>query len=302
MPSDSHQPSLKWSTWQAVSPAVHFPTPDTLALTLMGGQAFRWEVSGNQYTGVWGECVARLRLNNEGLLEWSAPTTLKRSVNEALPHYLAAECPLPSLIDCLPWRSDKVLAHAIQHLPGLRLLRQPLPETLLCYLCSSTKRITQIREGCHKMAKQLGETIIAGYHALPTWHRLSQTTEAELRQCGLGYRAKFIKASATQIASEPDYFATLAKLPYPQARDKLMQLPGVGGKIADCVLLYSGVSWEAFPTDTWILQVMAKAYGLHDWKPEMVAHFGRIHFGKYAGLAQQYLFEAGRHAYFDSLN
>jgi N-glycosylase/DNA lyase len=69
-----------------------------------------------------------------------------------------------------------------------------------------------------------------------------------------------------------------------------MELPGVGAKVADCVLLFGAGRLEAFPVDVWILRTLAKRYGLVGWSPDAVAHFGRIHFGPRAGLAQQYLF------------
>jgi N-glycosylase/DNA lyase len=69
-----------------------------------------------------------------------------------------------------------------------------------------------------------------------------------------------------------------------------MTLPGVGEKIADCVALFGLGHLEAFPVDTWMLKAMARRYGLDNWNPAQVAHFGRTHYGPAAGLAQQYLF------------
>ena len=79
-------------------------------------------------------------------------------------------------------------------------------------------------------------------------------------------------------------------MPYPAAKARLLELPGVGEKVADCVLLFGAGKLEAFPVDTWVLKSLARRYGLDDWKPAQVAHFGRTHFGPLAGLAQQYLF------------
>ena len=84
--------------------------------------------------------------------------------------------------------------------------------------------------------------------------------------------------------------AGLTNLPCDAARAEMLKLPGVGRKIADCVLLFAYGFQEAFPVDVWILRTMTERYGLHGWKPAQVAHFGRTHFGPLAGLAQQYLF------------
>ena len=73
-----------------------------------------------------------------------------------------------------------------------------------------------------------------------------------------------------------------------------MELPGVGGKVADCALLFGAGKLEAFPVDTWIAKALAARYGLNDLKLDQLAAFGRAHFGRYAGLAQQFLFSAER--------
>ena len=82
--------------------------------------------------------------------------------------------------------------------------------------------------------------------------------------------------------------------PYAESHAFLAELPGVGPKIADCVLLFGAARYEAFPVDTWILKTMAETYALHGWRPAQVAQFGRAHFGPLAGLAQQYLFSGAR--------
>ena len=110
----------------------------------------------------------------------------------------------------------------------------------------------------------------------------------------LGYRAKYVTQTAQLLAEETNFFAEVGEASYEQARTKLMKLPGVGGKVADCALLFGAGKREAFPVDTWIAKVMASGYGLEDWRLEQVAAFGRAHFGRFAGLAQQFLFSAVR--------
>ncbi|MEJ1973341.1 MAG: hypothetical protein WDM96_13035 [Lacunisphaera sp.] len=88
----------------------------------------------------------------------------------------------------------------------------------------------------------------------------------------------------------PDWLAEIEHLPYAAAKERLLELPGVGEKVADCVLLFGAGRLEAFPVDTWVLKSLARRYDLNGWKPAQVAHFGRTHFGSFAGVAQQYLF------------
>jgi N-glycosylase/DNA lyase len=267
-----------------------------LAETLDGGQAFRWRrvEKSEIWQGVWGRYVARVQVGRTGDVEWRAPAELAENVGAAIGDYLAADADFATLADQLPWRTDEVLRERIQAWGGLRLLRQPLGETLLAFLCSSAKRIPHIMQMCEALAGQFGEPIWENVQALPTWARLAEAHESELRACGLGYRARFVKETAGKLAESPGWEAHIKGAPYAEAHDWLAALPGVGPKIADCVLLFGAAKYAAFPVDTWILRAMAERYGLRGWRPAQVAQFGRAHFGPLAGLAQQFLFSGER--------
>jgi N-glycosylase/DNA lyase len=285
-----------WSAWQ---PLAGVPELDerVLAETLDGGQAFRWQRGPDGvWLGVWAECVARLRLDANGRIEWSAPESLALRVAASLPEYFSTARDFAALADTLPWRSDAHLAACLAEFRGLRLLRQPFGETLLGFLCSATKQIVQIKQMLALLAARHGREIILGMHALPTWPELTAIPEVELRSCQLGFRAKFIHQTARFLAAHPGWLAETEALPYAAAKERLCTLPGVGEKIADCVLLFGAGKLEAFPVDTWILKTMARRYGLDGWKPAHVAQFGRAHFGPLAGYAQQFLFAWERRA------
>jgi len=285
-----------WSNWQPTARPIKI-SPEILAETLRGGQAFRWRgVEGNEgeFQGVWAENVVRLRIGPKNNLEWSAPEKLEKKVAGAVEEYLATDVDFEKLADTLPWRTDEILAARIRAWRGLRLLRQPLGETLLAFLCSSAKQIPHIMQICEKMAEKMGEPIWEEIHALPTWEKLAEVPESELRACSLGYRAAFIKQTAMKLAKEPGWEKRVHAAEYAEAHAWLAELPGVGPKIADCVLLFGAAKYEAFPVDTWILRAMAERYGLHGWKPGQVAQFGRAHYGRLAGLAQQFLFSGER--------
>jgi len=282
---------VSWSGWQQLEP-VWQPSPAVFRETLGGGQAFRWKDCGDYWEGVWATHCARLRWQAGGI-EASA---MEAATLAALPHYLALDLDLERLTSQLPWCSDAVLAVALQRWPGLRILRQPFAETLLAFLCSSTKRISQISLLCETLASRFGKSIACGQRALPDWPTLATLPEAVLRSTGIGYRARYIQQTAQVLAAHPEWLEEVEQLPYPEAKAQLLALPGVGEKIADCVLLFGGGHLEAFPVDTWVLKAMARLYGLAGWKPSQVAQFGRLHFGPYAGYAQQLLFAGERSA------
>jgi N-glycosylase/DNA lyase len=238
--------------------------------------------------------VTRVRAGREGVLEWSCPVDLEKFSPAALEHYFAADLDFENLADQLPWRTDAALAGRLRDWRGLRLLRQPTGEALLAFLCSSAKQIPHIAQLCENLAAQFGEPLWGGVRALPSWARLAEVSEAELRACRLGYRAGFIHQTARRLMSEPGWEEKIKTAPYADAHAWLAELPGVGPKIADCVLLFGAGRFEAFPVDTWILRAMAERYGLRGWRPAQVAQFGRAHFGPLAGLAQQFLFSGER--------
>ena len=295
-----------WSDWQPLvlsdpiefaprpadgSTAPAFRVPAVLAEVLDGGQAFRWaRTPDGLWQGVWSDCVARLKPVEEGGLAWSAPQDLADAVAQKLPAYLAATVNFARLADSLPWRSDPHLARCLEAFRGLRLLRQPLGETLLCFLCSSTKQIVQIRQMVELLARRHGREIAPGFHRLPTWAELAAVSEEALRACLLGFRARYVKQTAQFLAERPDWLDQIEPLPYVEAKRRLRELPGVGEKVADCVLLFGAGQYQAFPVDVWIIKALEGRYGLEGWTPQQIAQFGRTHFGPHAGLAQQYLF------------
>ena len=279
-----------WTEWKSLTPPLIL-APAVLAEVLDGGQAFRWHGQpGNIWQGAWAGWVARVRLSPTNELSWSAPRALAGEVASALPHYLAADMDYGQLTDRLPWHTDVHLASCLEAFPGLRLLRQPLGEALLGFLCSATKQIVQIKQMTEALARQHGREIAPGCHRLPTWPELAEVSEKDLRACRLGFRARHIRETARHLARHPGWLEEAGRRPYAEARQRLCELPGVGEKIADCVLLFGAGRLEAFPVDVWILKAMAVRYGLSGWKSAQVAHFGRTHFGPLAGLAQQYLF------------
>lgn len=278
-----------WSDWKPVPGAPRL-APATLAELLDGGQAFRWQSeTGGIWLGTWSDHLVRLSLDAVGMLQWSAPKPIAVRVGAALPGYLFGH-DARAAIDTLPWRSDPHLARCLEAFPGLTILRQPLGETLLGFLCSATKQIVQIKQMIALLAERHGSPVVSGLNRLPTWAELATVSEADLRACLLGFRARYIHHTAQFLAAHPGWLEEIETLPYAEAKARLCLLPGVGEKVADCVLLFGAGRLEAFPVDTWIIKAMARRYGLEGWTPAQVAHFGRVHFGAQAGLAQQYLF------------
>ena len=290
-----------WQPWSSLPPLPRNRpfTSAVLSELLDGGQSFRWNLQpGGYFEGGWGAHHLRIRLAQRGGgLEFSAPAQTAPEIEASALHaYLAGP---RADEDALPWRSDPHLAACIAACPGLRILRQPFGETLLGFVCSATKQIVQIKRMLELLALRHGRPLSTrdtAWRRLPSWEELALVSETQLRACGLGFRARHVAGIARRLADEPGWLAATENAPYAEAKARLIELPGVGEKVADCVLLFGAGRLEAFPVDTWIIKAMERRYGLVGWKPAQVAHFGRVHFGAQAGLAQQYLFAFERGA------
>ena len=148
------------------------------------------------------------------------------------------------------------------------------------------------------------------FYTFPTVERLADASENGLRECGLGYRAKYLKATAKKIQDENIDLGALKNLPYLEARKVLLEFAGVGLKVADCVLLFSLEKMDAFPVDVWVKRVILNHYAdqlpepfvkklqshtsLTNSEYQKIGDFARTYFGAYAGYAQEYLFHYER--------
>lgn len=262
--------------------------------TFDGGQSFTWNRQADYIEGQFLKSIFRLRLENNHIIFSIPKVTNLQKAKRLLAHYIATDVDFAGMRDSLPWRSDPILKQAINAYPNLRILRQPLSETILGFLCSSTKQIPQIKEILRLSSKAYGETIINHYKSLPNWDIIAQLEEHQLRKLKLGYRAKYIKQSADFLKDNPWYLNELPNLPSDEAKQMLLRLPGVGEKIADCILLFGLGRMESFPIDTWIEKILIQFYRLEGYSKNQLQQFAFSHFGSNAGYAQQFLFSAAR--------
>jgi N-glycosylase/DNA lyase len=127
--------------------------------------------------------------------------------------------------------------------------------------------------------------------SFPSASQLARVSEQDLRSCKMGFRAPYLLDTAGMIASGEFDLDRLHHLPAELARAELMKLPGVGRKVADCVLLFAYGFQEAFPVDVWVMKALRQLYfPRRRVNARRLQHFAQTHFGPNAGYAQQYLF------------
>jgi len=193
--------------------------------------------------------------------------------------------------------------------PGLRLMKQEPHQCLFSFVCASNTNIPMIRRMLYNMTRKFGRPATVDgmeFFTFPSATVIDKAGIDELQACGLGYRAKAIKAAANAIAMGQIDFDELKAAGYGEAKKELLELYGIGNKIADCVLLFSLEKLDAFPIDVWIARALAghypwmhkKKFGekITERQYEELSDNARHYFGKYAGYAQQYLYYHMRQA------
>jgi N-glycosylase/DNA lyase len=269
-----------------------FPLEDyDLDGTLASGQAFRWRRFEGAWEGVAASRWVRLRMHQNQL---SAQTALPVSDWQWLRDYLQLDVNLAGILREFP--DDKPMQAAVRACHGLRILRQEPWECLASFICSSTKQIVQIEQIIALLCRRFGPPVPVppghhAAHAFPSYHRLADASESDLRECKMGFRAPYLLATARLLSAGEVDLTALCRLPLCDARAQLLRLPGVGRKIADCVLLFACGFEQAFPVDVWILKALRQLYfPRRRVKPARLRRFTETYFGPYAGHAQQYLF------------
>jgi len=262
-----------------------------LVTTLTCGQAFRWQPHDSWWHGVIGPHCVRLRSERFAI---AAETPESVAKWDWLTHYLQLDVDLDEVLRAFP--DDEPMRTARGACRGLRLLRQEPWECLASFILSSTKQIVQIRQVIGRLCERYGEplTVVPGWpaaHIFPSPACLACLTETDLRTCGMGFRAPYLLATARLVASGQCDLARLQTLPLTAARAELMTLPGVGRKVADCVLLFAYGFQSAFPLDVWVMKALRQLYFPRlRVSPQRLDGFAASHFGPFAGYAQQYLF------------
>ena len=262
-----------------------------LAATVTSGQAFRWQSHEQGWVGVIGNHWVRLHQGPGSII---AETAHPVPDWHWLAHYLQADVDWSGVVRTFP--DDEPMRAAVAACRGLRLLRQDPWECLASFILSSTKQIVQIRQIVALLCERYGEPLTVApacppAFAFPCPARLARATEAELRACKMGFRAPYLLATARLVAGGQFDLARVQSLPLEIARTELMQLPGVGRKIADCVLLFAYGFQSAFPVDVWVIKALRQLYfPRRRVSPPRLHRFAATHFGPCAGYAQQYLF------------
>ena len=262
--------------------------------TINSGQTFLWENYKNVWFVINGQNVIVIRQNPSEVLKLS---------NEAK-KFFRNDDDFKEIVRSIS--RDKIVKNAVKHYPGLRITRQEPFQCYISFIVSANSNIPNIRMRLQKLCRKFGaKTYVEKreFFVFPTPQILANATMSDLLECGLGYRAKYVKSASHAVVSEEIDFDYLKKTKYQIAKESLLKIPGIGGKVADCVLLFSLEKLEAFPLDTWMTKIMQKYYSNEFSLGKNTItkkRYERIHqevidyFGNFAGYSQQFLFKMER--------
>ncbi len=256
-----------------------------LEQTFLCGQAFRWEkTESGVFYGIASNNVAKVYHHNENTIyiESNNPDLVYWS------NYLNFSCDYNMVEKTLS--NDRILLPCIDAGRGIRILRQDLWETIISFIISANNNIPRIKKIINKMCELFGEKIEFDgktFYGFPTAEVLSQLQLCDLAPIRAGFRDKYILDAAQKVVSGEVNLNEAIKLNNQSAKTELMKIKGIGTKVADCVLLFSLGRHDVFPLDVWTKRIINQVYGIDE---KSVPQFVHEHFGKNAGIAQQYLY------------
>jgi len=260
------------------------------AITLMGGQSFAWsQIAENAYVGSFQDKVVSVKFKGDDMYWQTYPENDDFAYIQKL---FRLNVTYEEIIKSIT--RDQKVKHAVNRLPGIHVLQQPVEQTILSFIISANKNIKSIRESVRILSKMLGNKVSVDgeiYYTFPSTETFSENEESFLRLSKIGFRAKYVKKTAELLKEGKGiYFKNLAS--ENSIRDQLTNFPGVGNKIADCVLAFSLGFDNVSPVDVWTKRFLVDLYGLSDKLSYLeYREWIKRHFYGYALWALQFLFE-----------
>lgn len=250
-----------------------------LDLTLDCGQAFRWE---KQRDGSWSGVAKGVFLN---IIKNGDTVILKNTTKENYENiwrgYFDFDRDYVEI--CNRLKQDSLLAPTVDRYYGIRILNQDSWEALCTFVISQQNNIKRIKGIIDRLCRAYGDEVQEGYYTFPTAQRLSSLSVEDFEALGTGYRAKYLERLAKDVAGGKIDFEKIKALPLEDARKELLNIYGVGIKVANCALLFGFGFYDAFPVDVWMKRVM-------EYYPNGLPEC----FKGIEGIAQQYLFHWAR--------
>ena len=264
--------------------------------SINSGQVFLWEKNGTDWYGINGQDI--LKINKNGVI---------KSILNSKTNFFRKNDNMQEIIKSIS--KDETVKKSVKQYEGLRIFKQDPFQCMISFIISSNSNIQKIKNSLEKISKKFGKKVKIQnkeFFLFPKPEKLANASIEEIKKCGVGYRAPFIKQASKMIVLKKINFEYLEKCDYEEAKKNICVIPGVGNKVADCILLFSLNKLEAFPLDTWMIKILEKYYSNQfniETKTITEKQYQILHekivnyFGPYCGYAQQFLFKMERENY-----
>ncbi len=256
------------------------------------GQCFRWnKEEDGSYTGVIKKSIINVKkIGND--VEFNG--ICDGNIKEICEEYFSLKTNYEVIKEELS-NIDVYLKNSIEYGNGIRILKQDLWETLLSFIISANNNIPRIKTIIERIAKKYGNKIEYKnkiYYTFPMPRMLQNANLEDFRSLGLGFRdIRIYETVQKTLKGEINLEELKQEENSESLRKKLLEIPGVGPKVADCVMLFALNRFDVFPVDVWVKRVISELYFDKKEQPLNIVHeFAEKQYGKLAGLAQQYLF------------
>jgi len=264
--------------------------------SINSGQVFLWQKNKRFWYGIDGQNI--LKINEEGKI---------KSIQNEKTDFFRKNDDIEKIIKSIS--KDKTIKTAVKKYEGLRIFNQDPFQCMISFIISSNSNIQKIKNSLEKISKKFGRKVIIEdqeFFLFPKPEKIAKVSINEIKSCGVGYRAPFIKDAAKMVTSKKVNFEYLKNCDYNEAKRNLRLIPGIGNKVADCIMLFSLNKLDAFPLDTWMIKILEKYYPKEfeiETKTITEKQYEVLHekivdyFGPYCGFAQQFLFKMERENY-----
>ncbi len=259
------------------------------------GQCFRWNKEDDEsYTGVFKDNVLNIK-EEDGKIKFQG--ICNENIEKVVKDYFDFNTDYTKIKSTLS-KVDKYLEESIKFGSGIRIVNQDLWEVLISFIISANNNIPRIKGIIERISKQYGKEIIyqgKTYYTFPTPEELSNASVEDLRKLGLGFRDKRVYETTQKVKQGEIDLNEIAKIEDTnKIREILETMPGVGPKVADCILLFGLKRFEVFPIDVWVRRVMNDLYIKNEDETKVnkkeIENLAKTKYANLAGIAQQYLF------------